>query len=92
MAGEDTKGCLRTKLSIRSASEDTESTLSDNAGTSEEAGLDRLSSKLLVVCSQQKVSRFQSLQLKFSNRLPCSMDSAHLEKTLPMLAHRLTSC
>ena len=31
--------------------------------------------------SQQKVSRFQSRQLRFSSRRPFSSDSAHLEKT-----------
>lgn len=35
--------------------------------------------------SQQKVSRFHTLQLKFSNRLPFSNDSAHFEKTTPFV-------
>lgn len=32
--------------------------------------------------SQQKVSRFHTLQLKFSSRLPFSNDSAHFENTV----------
>ncbi len=35
--------------------------------------------------SQQKVSRFHSLQLKFSNRLPSSSEPAHREKTVIVL-------
>jgi hypothetical protein len=35
--------------------------------------------------SQQKVSRFHTLQLKFSSRLPFSNDSAHFEKIVHML-------
>jgi hypothetical protein len=35
--------------------------------------------------SQQKVSLFHSLQLKFSNRRPSSNDAAHLENTTPVL-------
>jgi hypothetical protein len=37
------------------------------------------------VGSQQKVSRFHNLQLKFSNLWPSSKDPAHLEKTVHML-------
>lgn len=36
--------------------------------------------------SQQNVSRFHSLQLKFSNRLPSSSEPAHREKTVIVLA------
>lgn len=35
--------------------------------------------------SQQNVSRFQSLQLRFSNRLPSSNEPAHREKTVNVL-------
>jgi len=35
-----------------------------------------------VSLSQQKVSRFHSLQLRFSSRRPFSRDAAHFEKTL----------
>lgn len=34
-----------------------------------------------VLGSQQKVSLFHNLQLKFSNRRPCSNDAAHFENT-----------
>ena len=36
--------------------------------------------------SQQKVSLFHNLQLRFSKRRPSSTDPAHLEKTRPPLA------
>jgi hypothetical protein len=36
--------------------------------------------------SQQKVSLFHSLQLRFSKRRPSSTDPAHREKTRPLLA------
>jgi hypothetical protein len=35
--------------------------------------------------SQQNVSRFHNLQLKFSRRLPSSKEPAHLEKTMRKL-------
>jgi hypothetical protein len=36
--------------------------------------------------SQQKVSLFHNLQLRFSKRRPSSTDPAHREKTIPLLA------
>ena len=66
-----------------------ESTLADSSGVS--SGLDNLDGldglvgrgcvgeRAEVLGEQQKVSRFQSLQLRFSSRRPSSIDSAHLE-------------
>ena len=62
-----------------------ESTLAERSGTSaflgfglvpSGAGLPPWGSE-----SQQNVSRFHTLQLKFSSRFPSSNDSAHLENT-----------
>jgi hypothetical protein len=72
---------------VLSASSDAaESTLDDNEGTSFGLGRRGRTSIAGVVArcgcaSQQKVSRFHNLQLRFSNRFPSSIDSAHLEKT-----------
>jgi len=68
------------------SSDDTESTLAESSGTSLRPGLDVLMSIAGVVAncgcvSQQRVSRFHIRQLRFSNRLPFSIDSAHFEKT-----------
>ena len=68
------------------SSEAIESTLADSSGTSLEPGRAWSYSVMTsgVYCgfdSQQKVSRFHNLQLRFSNRRPSSIDSAHLEKT-----------
>ena len=70
-----------------SSTEEMESTLADRSGMSLELGLGRFISIAGVVASsgcdsQQKVSRFHILQLRFSNRRPSSIDSAHLEKTV----------
>ena len=72
---------------MRSASSDAmESTLVDSSGMSFVPGRGLLMSiaGVVVNCgcdSQQKVSRFHIRQLRFSNRRPSSMESAHLEKT-----------
>lgn len=73
--------------SIRSSTSDaTESTLADNSGISLDFGreLTTLMAGVVANCgcaSQQKVSRFHNLQLRFSNLRPSSIDSAHLENT-----------
>jgi hypothetical protein len=78
----------------RASSSTSESRLPDRLGTSVEyrpselldameiAGVVALASE---TGSQQKVSLFHSLQLKFSNLLPSSRDPAHREKTVHML-------
>lgn len=78
----------------RASSSARDSRLPDRLGTSVEyrpsglldamemAGVVALASEM---GSQQKVSLFHNLQLKFSNRRPCSKDAAHLEKTVHML-------
>jgi hypothetical protein len=72
---------------VLSASSDAaESTLEDNDGTSFALGCRRKTRIAGVVArcgcaSQQKVSLFHNLQLRFSSRLPSSIDSAHFEKT-----------
>lgn len=65
-----------------------ESRLPERLGISEVTeGADRLArlemegAVALAWGSQQKVSRFHNLQLRFSNRRPCSNDSEHLENT-----------
>lgn len=74
--------------SIRSASSDAnESTLADNSGTSFDPGpgLETSIGGVVVNCgcdSQQRVSRPQILQLRFSNLRPSSIDSAHRENTV----------
>jgi hypothetical protein len=80
----------------RASSSASESRLPDRLGTPVEyrpselldemeiAGVVALASE---TGSQQKVSLFHSLQLKFSNLRPSSNDPAHLEKTELMLAN-----
>ncbi len=71
------------------SSSTTESTLPDNWGTSGIlcSGISLGSvvaahrGEVAVAVSQQNVSRFHNRQLRFSNRRPCSTESAHLEKT-----------
>jgi hypothetical protein len=68
------------------SSDAAESTLEDNEGTSFGLGRRGRTSMAGVVArcgcaSQQNVSRFHNLQLRFSNLFPSSIDSAHLEKT-----------
>jgi hypothetical protein len=76
----------------RASSSASESRLPERLGTSvveyrpsglleaiEMAGVVALASE---TGSQQNVSLFHNLQLRFSNRRPCSNDAAHLEKTL----------
>lgn len=68
------------------SSDEAESTLTDSSGMSAVRGLEleRLISGVVVErgCgSQQNVSRFHILQLRFSSRRPSSIDSAHFEKT-----------
>ncbi len=67
-------------------SEVAESTLDDRAGISLRLGRGRNTSMAGVMeywgwASQQKVSRFHNLQLRFSSRLPPSIESAHFENT-----------
>jgi len=75
----------------RASSSGNESRLPDRLGTSleeyrpsglldaiEVAGVVAFASE---IGSQQKVSLFHNLQLRFSNRRPCSNDAAHLENT-----------
>jgi hypothetical protein len=81
-------------LSNSIASSSAESTLPDKSGMSavyrplefradmEIAGVVAFASP----GSQQKVSLFHNLQLRFSKRRPSSTDPAHLEKTRPPLA------
>lgn len=68
-----------------SSSDETESTLTERSGTSEVIEREFLMRMGGVVAcgreSQQRVSRVHILQLRFSNRRPSSMVSAHLEKT-----------
>jgi hypothetical protein len=78
----------------RASSSTKESRLPDSSGRSDEyrpselleaieiAGVVALASE---VGSQQKVSRFHNLQLRFSRRRPSSNDPAHREKTVHML-------
>lgn len=79
----------------RASSSGSESRLPDRLGTSfdeyrpsglldamEVAGVVAFASEM---GSQQKVSLFHSLQLRFSNRRPCSKDAAHLENTTRVL-------
>ena len=73
-------------VASKAASDETESTLVDNSGTSLLRGLDLEKSiaGVVVNCgcdSQQSVSRFHIRQLKFSSRRPSSIESAHREKT-----------
>jgi hypothetical protein len=76
----------------RASSSASESILPERLGTSvveyrpsglleaiEMAGVVALASE---TGSQQNVSLFHNLQLRFSNRRPCSNDAAHLENTL----------
>ena len=69
--------------SCSSSSEAAESTLADSSGISSGSRLDFWILRVGTVwsCSQQKVSRFHNLQLRFSNRRPSSSDSAHFENT-----------
>jgi len=73
--------------SIRSSTSDaTESTLADSSGISLDFGLElaTLIAGVVASCgcaSQQKVSRFHNLQLRFSSLRPSSIDSAHFENT-----------
>ena len=76
------------------SSDAAESTLDDNEGTSFGLGRRGRTSMAGVVArcgcaSQQKVSRFHNLQLRFSNLFPSSIDSAHLEKTGSWESERL---
>ena len=75
--------------------EASESTLDDNSGTAvgESGELNVLGLRGIFQreelhnwsCdAQQKVSRFQRRQLRFSNRLPSSIVSAHFEKTMSL--------
>jgi hypothetical protein len=71
---------------LSASSDAAESTLDDSGGTSFALGCRRGTWIAGVVArcgcaSQQNVSRFHNLQLRFSNRFPSSMDSAHFEKT-----------
>lgn len=79
----------------RASSSGTESRLPDRSGTSDDeyrpseflddieiAGVVALASE---TGSQQKVSLFHNLQLRFSNLRPSSNEEAHLEKTVHML-------
>ena len=79
------------------ASSSNESTLPDSSGTSgceyrpsefldaiEMAGVVAFASP---AGSQQKVSLFHNLQLRFSNLRPSSKDPAHLEKTRPLVSN-----
>lgn len=68
------------------SSEDAESTLDESDGTSFRLGRCLDISIAGVVenwgcAGQQNVSLFHNLQLRFSNRFPPSIDSAHFEKT-----------
>jgi hypothetical protein len=72
---------------LSASSDAAESTLEDNDGTSFALGCRRKTRIAGVVArcgcaSQQKVSLFHNLQLRFSSRLPSSIDSAHFEKTI----------
>ena len=74
------------RSSSSEASDTAESTLADNSGTSTFGGLELVISIAGVVASwgcgsQQSISRFQTRQLRFSNRRPSSIESAHFEKT-----------
>jgi hypothetical protein len=76
------------------SSDAAESTLDDNEGISFGLGRRGRTSMAGVVArcgcaSQQKVSRFHNLQLRFSNLFPSSIDSAHLEKTGSWESERL---
>jgi hypothetical protein len=79
----------------RASSSESESRLPERLGTSgveyrpselldaiEIAGVVALASE---IGSQQKVSLFHNLQLRFSNLLPSSREPAHLENTVHML-------
>jgi hypothetical protein len=82
--GADRGGCVAG--TDPATSDVTESTLAESSGISLRSGQDRVMSiaGVVVNCgwdSQQSVSRFQIRQLRFSNRRPFSIDSAHLEKT-----------
>lgn len=73
-------------MDCSASSEAIDSTLAESSGKSLDPGrLLSYSISGVVVscgwCSQQNVSRFHILQLRFSNRRPSSIDSAHLEKT-----------
>ena len=72
---------------VSESSEQIDLTLPESSGTSSRPGLDLEMSiaGVVVNCgcdSQQRVSRFHMRQLRFSRRLPSSIDSAHFEKTL----------
>jgi len=92
--GADVEEEVLSLSNSRASSSTSESRLPESSGTSGEyrpselladieiAGVVALASEM---GSQQNVSLFHSLQLKFSNRLPSSNEPAHRENTVHML-------
>ncbi len=99
LSGADVDALSSLSVSTASSSLAIESRLLDRSGTSAEYRPPELRCDIEIagvvafasLGSQQKVSLFHNLQLKFSSRRPSSIDPAHLLKTVHMLK-RFSTC